>query len=342
MLDLTTWALHDWRRNLDCKWVPVGGDSSVVKYKWQHRDCWNYEHEGSGEVANGTYSVYCFTRNYVELPTAIRDKPLDIKVWGEIDLEMSYKSGTHHGSAKSKATWSTVLCVQTDMDGVKVTVGAQPIVEIEKTSHEGNTISAKFPDLRAALEAQLPKVVDFNAILKELRTFEGVWRYGYHGTQGYCLANPVFTLHGDLLFELRPHGQQVVRPKPLSASLHQVSMSGGRAPSIIRSDSFFIRAKSAIKSVLQDNANGQSLTLTNGNGQVSTNGNGKASAKGNGGAHNSPTGNGNKRRVSGHKDVVYSEKTMQLDVKTVLAEKSTVQVEEEVEVSFLVPKVAMA
>lgn len=247
------------------------------------------------------------------------------------------------------------------MDGVKVTVGAQPIVDIEKTSHEGNTISAKFPDLRAALEAQLPKVVDFNAILKELKTFEGVWRYGYHGTQGYCLANPVFTLHGDLLFELRPHGQQVVRPKPLSASLHQVSMSGGRAPSITRSDSckfpfvslfidavvicslaVFIRAKSAIKSVLQDNANGQSLTFTNGNGQVSTNGNGKASAKGNGGAHNSLTGNGNKRRVSGHKDVVYSEKTMQLDVKTVLAEKSTVQVEEEVEVSFLVPKVAMA
>lgn len=38
-----------------------------------------------------------FTRNYVELPTAIRNKPLDIKVWGEIDLEMSYKSGTHHG-----------------------------------------------------------------------------------------------------------------------------------------------------------------------------------------------------------------------------------------------------
>lgn len=58
-LELTTWAQHEWRKDQACDWTAVTDEEGHLKYKWQHRDYWTYEHEGSGEVANGSYSVSC-------------------------------------------------------------------------------------------------------------------------------------------------------------------------------------------------------------------------------------------------------------------------------------------
>lgn len=33
--------------------------TSFIKYRWQYRDDWRNEHEGSGEIDSGTYSVHC-------------------------------------------------------------------------------------------------------------------------------------------------------------------------------------------------------------------------------------------------------------------------------------------
>ena len=58
-LQLTTWAEHQWRSSQKCRWEEVSEGAGSMKYKWQHRDGWKYEHEGSGEIDDGTYSVLC-------------------------------------------------------------------------------------------------------------------------------------------------------------------------------------------------------------------------------------------------------------------------------------------
>ena len=58
-LQLTTWAEHQWRSSQKCKWEEVSEGAGFMKYRWQHRDGWKYEHEGSGEIDNGTYSILC-------------------------------------------------------------------------------------------------------------------------------------------------------------------------------------------------------------------------------------------------------------------------------------------
>ncbi|CCL98532.1 uncharacterized protein FIBRA_00531 [Fibroporia radiculosa] len=69
-LDLTTWAKHAWKKTEKCTWQSIPAErEGFSKYHWQHRDFWKYEHEGAGNIANGTYTVTCLTRNFVELPT---------------------------------------------------------------------------------------------------------------------------------------------------------------------------------------------------------------------------------------------------------------------------------
>lgn len=58
-LELTTWAKHEIRKSRACNWVAVQGEANLLKYKWEHRDEWNYEHEGSDHITNGRYTTSC-------------------------------------------------------------------------------------------------------------------------------------------------------------------------------------------------------------------------------------------------------------------------------------------
>ena len=58
-LELTTWGQHPMRKNRACEWKAVSEREGHLKYKWQHRDGWSYEHEGSSDIVNGSYSVSC-------------------------------------------------------------------------------------------------------------------------------------------------------------------------------------------------------------------------------------------------------------------------------------------
>ncbi|KZT64494.1 hypothetical protein DAEQUDRAFT_678489 [Daedalea quercina L-15889] len=203
-LQLTTWAEHQWRSTQQCKWEEISRHNGIMKYRWQHRDGWKYEHEGTGVIDNGTYSVLCSTRNFLELPTAARNRAMEIKISGITELEMSFKSPTREGSSKSTAKWSVVLSIQSDFDGlsVKVIGALTPVIEVS-SAHEH---LGMFPDLRQKLSEHLPQTIDVSQVLAELKVFEGVWHYGYPGLHGYCLANPIFNHRGDVIFELRPQG----------------------------------------------------------------------------------------------------------------------------------------
>ena len=58
-LQLTTWAQSETRKGSVCKWVLDSNIGGLLKYKWEHRDSWRYEHEGSTDITNGSYSVDC-------------------------------------------------------------------------------------------------------------------------------------------------------------------------------------------------------------------------------------------------------------------------------------------
>ncbi|KZT11520.1 uncharacterized protein LAESUDRAFT_274940 [Laetiporus sulphureus 93-53] len=229
-LDLTTWALHTYKKKQVCKWQLDSEADGYMRYIWQFRDGWKYEHEG-GEVPNGTYAVSCSTRNFVELPSAARGRSMEIRIWGEVELKMSFSSGAKHGSAKSSARWDALLCMHTDVDGIKVKLAGSLKPTIESTQYEGGSASEMFTDLQTNLYANLPNVVDLKAVVDELKMFEGIWQYGYQGAQAYCLASPVFTTKGDVIFELRPHGQQVGRNSGVQGSLGRTGRPAVDRPS---------------------------------------------------------------------------------------------------------------
>lgn len=60
-IKLTTWSQHPLRQGRPSNFTPIKmkGDEGVLKYKWQHRDAWTYEHEGDGNIATGACSVSC-------------------------------------------------------------------------------------------------------------------------------------------------------------------------------------------------------------------------------------------------------------------------------------------
>lgn len=66
ILKLTTWAKHEYKSALDCRWkIAEGADRSQanisgqeLQWVWKNRDEWKYDHEGDlGH--NGTYSIRC-------------------------------------------------------------------------------------------------------------------------------------------------------------------------------------------------------------------------------------------------------------------------------------------
>ncbi|TFY58803.1 hypothetical protein EVJ58_g6189 [Rhodofomes roseus] len=213
-LQLTTIAARHGPRI--CPWkVERIQENSCIKYEWDYNVSTTYSHEGSG-ITNGAYAVTCSTRNYVELPTVYRSGKLEIKVWGEVTVEIAYKAGLIEGSASGVARWVTSINIQTDLyNGVKCDALDEIPIVCEKVEYKGNAPATNYLDIAAELKAQLPQLLDFKEVVQGMRQYEGACQTCYPGTNAYVLANPVFNRQGDLLFELRPHGQWNAAPAPL-------------------------------------------------------------------------------------------------------------------------------
>ncbi|EMD37679.1 hypothetical protein CERSUDRAFT_105605 [Gelatoporia subvermispora B] len=253
-LQLTTWAKHQFRKQKKCEWKIRSERDGFVKYAWEHRDVWRYEHEGSaGDIVNGVYSVTSVTKNYMELPTAFRNRSLEIKVWGESQLELSFDSSKNvkGWSTKSSARWDASLDIVTEHGGLKVQVQGSQIPQVEMAKVEGDAAASVFSfceNPEKLLRQHLPQEVDFGLMVHELKAFEGSWRTFYAGTTAFTLANPVFNQEGDLLFELSLQGHQTV---PALAAISRpgtlgVGTPGSRPSTIGRSSSFFAKLKEAV------------------------------------------------------------------------------------------------
>ncbi|EMD31462.1 hypothetical protein CERSUDRAFT_69274 [Gelatoporia subvermispora B] len=222
-LQLTTWAEHEFRKHSKCQWKVRSERDDFIKYAWEHRDVWRYEHEGSAsDIVNGVYSVISVTKNYIELPTAFRNRSLEIKIYGESRLELTFDSTKNikGWSATSSAKWNASLDVTSEQSGLKVHAPVSKIPQFEMAKIEGENPASVFKfceNPEKLLRKHLPPEIDLGPMVQELKAFEGGWRTFYAGASLFTLANPVFNANGDLLFELRLLGHQTVPAFPTSS-----------------------------------------------------------------------------------------------------------------------------
>ncbi|KAH9941695.1 uncharacterized protein BXZ73DRAFT_98086 [Epithele typhae] len=164
---LAPWARHEQRKQWPTEWR------------------WQYDSRGNANPTNTSRGVsYEFTlgigvtRNYVELPTVIKQGALSIRIGGQVQLSISLQDSKSyaHGPV-SRPTAPAVLTAPV------------PLARSATPADPAKLLADAFP----------PKV-DLDGLVRELRAFEGAWRYCFP------LASLVFHADGDLLFELRQHG----------------------------------------------------------------------------------------------------------------------------------------
>ncbi|EIW59593.1 uncharacterized protein TRAVEDRAFT_121066 [Trametes versicolor FP-101664 SS1] len=227
-VSLRTWAGHEQRKDRPSKWElqPAGGDG-CLRYMWEHCEEWRYKMAGSGDMMNATQGMSCITRNFVELPTAVKQGALHIKVSGKVELSLALQTmNSKSYTATSSVSWSTNVTVQTAGTGIKVTtLGSHDPVFAKAEFTDGS--AAKFRNPMDMLREAFPEKVALDELVQEIRAFEGAWEYCCPPAAPYSLASPVFNDDGDLLFELRRYGTGAGR----AAAMSPASRIGGRSAS---------------------------------------------------------------------------------------------------------------
>ncbi|KAL4248925.1 hypothetical protein ABKN59_007566 [Abortiporus biennis] len=239
-LDLTTWAKSEMRKDRPCQWVHLKEHDGLLKYKWQHRDVWHYEHEGESDyIIDGVYKASCITKNYLEIPTSFTRGALSIKVHGEVELKMSFLSfdGKTNWSTGSTAEWCNTVSISAQSTGLKVESVGTGVPTFHKIKVEGTTSPALFTDPLTLLKNQLPAKIDMAQIVHEFKIFEGAWHGCFPGMSAYALGRPVFNNHGDILCELRPIASLTAHKKQDGHHAHPPSVkkgSNGRSSTIAK------------------------------------------------------------------------------------------------------------
>lgn len=111
-LKLVSWKHHEERKDRPSKWErqPSDGDDSL-KYLWNHRETWTHGLSGNSDILSAESSFQCksmtmsvrispethdtcsgVTKNYLELPTAVKQGALCIKISGSVEFDMSLRT----------------------------------------------------------------------------------------------------------------------------------------------------------------------------------------------------------------------------------------------------------
>ncbi|CDO76097.1 hypothetical protein BN946_scf184649.g23 [Trametes cinnabarina] len=210
-VSLKKWAEHEQRKDRPSNWRLIPSDGSgYLKYLWEHCEEWRYKLSGNGEI-DASQGISCVTRNYVELPTAVKHGALHIKVSGRVELGLSLQTGKAKSYNTSSAVcWSTNVALETIGSGIKVsTFGSREPQISEVVFTDGS--AGKFRNPADMLREAFPSKVDLHELVEEIQAFEGAWEYCYPPATPYSLASPAFNADGDLLFELRRHGATTSR-----------------------------------------------------------------------------------------------------------------------------------
>ncbi|KAK7694301.1 hypothetical protein QCA50_001483 [Cerrena zonata] len=202
--ELTNWKDDPYRQHRPCTWKERRNVSSNhLEYVWEHRDEWNYEHEGTAsEEKKCEYTLACHTRNHLHIPTIFRPNSLEIKLTGESYLKVRGRTDTASWSKSTSAKWSASIIIHSRASGLTVEVSGQTHPVFADEDCDGHCDI----DVSALHAKHLPRNVNLGHVLESLkRTLEGGWEFAAPGGESYGLTNPVFTRQGDLIVQLCEH-----------------------------------------------------------------------------------------------------------------------------------------
>ena len=113
-LSLKPWAEHELRKDRPSKWELQASDGDgYLKYLWEHCEEWTYKLRGNSNMMSATQGISCtfpsgndcnslqtddsrsitgITRNYVELPTAVKQGAMRIKISGSVMLKLTLQT----------------------------------------------------------------------------------------------------------------------------------------------------------------------------------------------------------------------------------------------------------
>ncbi|KAH9934103.1 hypothetical protein B0H21DRAFT_834949 [Amylocystis lapponica] len=205
-LRLITWAEHENRKNSLARWELVWNNDGGAKYMWEHLDGWTYQHQDTSEIPDGSYSAPRGTTSSFQ---SGQIHCLEIRIWGEVDLEVAFETGPQKWSTKASARWDATLGVATELDGLKIAVTGSTIPVYGKTQVTGTYTGMSIVDPTLLLKKHL-NTFTLDDVVNQFQPFEGTWQGGYSGMHTYSLASPVFNTTGDLLFSLRHREQPSV------------------------------------------------------------------------------------------------------------------------------------
>ncbi|KAI0706320.1 hypothetical protein C8Q76DRAFT_818580 [Earliella scabrosa] len=198
---LQPWAEHEKRKDTspsDWELQPSDTDESS-KYMWEHCEEWRYKLKGTSRKMRATHEISCTTRNYVEIPTAVNQGALCIKISGQVELELSLEPTQ---PASSSVSWSTDITIQTTGSGIKVGgLGLHDPVFTRPEFTEGH--ASRFRNPMDMLREAFPPKVNLDELVQDINAFESAWQYHYPLANAYSLASPAFNDDGDILFQLR-------------------------------------------------------------------------------------------------------------------------------------------
>ncbi|KAH9941680.1 uncharacterized protein BXZ73DRAFT_98069 [Epithele typhae] len=164
---LVPWAGHGQRKQWPAQWViqPTTDDGTLH----------------NANPTNTSRGVSCATRNYVELPTAVKQGALSIRIGDEVQVGIWLQNTKTRLSARASVRWSTHVTVHTLGNTIRVDAGG---------SHDPvpRHRSATLVDPAKLLADAFPCRVDLDGLVRE-----GAWR-------------PVFNADGNMLFEIWRHG----------------------------------------------------------------------------------------------------------------------------------------
>ncbi|PIL22499.1 hypothetical protein GSI_15188 [Ganoderma sinense ZZ0214-1] len=262
-LSLKSWAEHELRKDRPSKWElqPSDGDG-YLKYLWEHSEEWVYKLRGNSNMMSGTQGISCVTRNYVELPTTVKQGAMHIKISGSVTLKLTQQT-TELYTAEASVNWSTNVTVQTIGSGIKVnTLGSHD--PTFSGAHFSTGAAAKFRNPMDMLKEAFPCKIDLDELVQEISAFEGTWQYYFPLMNTYSLASPVFNDDGDLLFELRRHGPSASRmPTAAGSVLGSVNSSSRPRSPALWSRSVSGRSRISLASTISTNGNGQHTVPVN-------------------------------------------------------------------------------
>ena len=157
---------------------------------------------------------------------------------------------------ESSVPWNVTIRIRSTARG-NVEVDIDGLDDLQPTPAKSiiRTGGINVPNAQATLRHHLPRRQDFEGVLKELRVFQGDWKYYYPAATPFTLCSPMLNNDGDLLFELRRSQTELSQHSGRRRGYWATQRLGRATPTTPSSEGGFIKQVASPKQVPEEYMN---------------------------------------------------------------------------------------